>query len=491
VCKNTSVETWDLHGGKNLGESNLRNYVGVLAAFAVALTASWIYWYDGVIVEPRFVFGTAFFAGLLLLADRFPLRVSERSDFSTVEVGLIASVVMLGPFWAAISALPYAVVGGRKDWLRTAYETSCVTVEIYLAGLIFFFASEPLIKGAPEPTAPMIYATFASGITLLGVNNALNMGLLRVKYGQKFEEIWRDLVEPYLLAHALAVLTVVLGVLTLLTSGPVAALVIVAGSIGSQVLVYRSREQVKENYGLQARVESLEKALTTSNATFGTMIIQDLGSRDGYTHRHAAATATYAADLAREMMLDDTHIEQLRTTGLLHNIGLLGLPEDLLLATGKLNSIAQSQLNEHPLRGEKALAAVSEFEEMARWVRWHHERPDGRGYPDKLRGSWIPLEAKILAVAQAYAAMVLDQPRRPGVGPAEAREMLSAGIGTEFDGVVVRAFLRILDTESEGYRMADDHRFVFPSPEARERRRAGLDVAGSGAEEDLGLGLPQ
>ena len=201
------------------------------------------------------------------------------------------------------------------------------------------------------------------------------------------------------------------------------------------------------------------------------MIIQDLGSRDGYTHRHAAATAVYAADLAREMKLDDTRAEQLRMAGLLHNIGLFGLPEDLLLATGKLNSIARSQLAEHPARGEKALAAIPEFEEMASWVRWHHERPDGRGYPDKLRGSWIPLEAKILAVAQAYAAMVLDQPRRPGMGSTEAREELGAGIDTEFDGVVVRAFLRILDTESEGYRMADDYRFVFPAPEELGRPR--------------------
>jgi HD-GYP domain-containing protein (c-di-GMP phosphodiesterase class II) len=209
------------------------------------------------------------------------------------------------------------------------------------------------------------------------------------------------------------------------------------------------------------------------------MIIQDLGRRDGYTHRHAAATAVYASDLGREMKLDDTRAERLRMVGLLHNIGLFGLPEELLLATGKLNSIAQSQLAEHPARGEKALAAIPEFEEMAGWVRWHHERPDGRGYPDKLRGSWIPLEAKILAVAQAYAAMVLDQPRRPGMRSAGAREVLSAGIDTEFDGVVVRAFLRILDTESEGYRMADDYRFVFPAPEERGRPRPSVPETGS------------
>jgi HD-GYP domain-containing protein (c-di-GMP phosphodiesterase class II) len=260
-------------------------------------------------------------------------------------------------------------------------------------------------------------------------------------------------------------------VFALLEYGTVAALVVVAGSIGSQALVYSSREQVKENDELRTRVGSLEEALATSNMTFGAMMIQELGRKDGYTHRHAAATAVYAADLAREMKLGDTHAEQLRMAGLLHNIGLFGLPEELLRATGKLNSIAQSQLAEHPARGEKALAAIPEFEEMASWVRWHHERPDGRGYPDKLRGAWIPLEAKILAVAQAYAAMVLDQPHRPGVGFAEAREKLSAGIDSEFDGVVVRALMRILDTESEGYRMADDYRFVFPAPKDRERTR--------------------
>jgi HD domain len=469
-----------------LGETNLKRYIAVLAAFAVALTASWTYWYD-VVVEPRFIFGAGVFAVLLLLADTFSVRLSERWDLSTVEIGQIAAVVVLGPFWAAIAALPYAVRGGNRDWLRTAYEVSCVTIEAYLAGLVFSFASGPLLTSAPESTAPVVYATFASGIMLLSVNITVGAGVLKVKYGQRFEESWKA-IEPYLLPHAMAVLTVVLGVLTLLTRGPVAALVVVAGSLASQMLVYRSREQVKENRELRARVGSLEEALTASNTTFGTMVIRDLGARDGYTDRHAAATATYAADLAREMKLDDARVGRLRMAGLLHNIGLFGLPEDLLLATGKLNSIAQSRLAEHAARGEAALAAVPEFEEMASWVRWHHERPDGRGYPDKLRGPWIPLEARILAVAQAYAAIVLDQPRRPGMEPVEAREKLSAGIDTEFDGVVVRALLRLLDTESEGYRRADDHRFVFPAPEGRGGAR--LDVPDPRDQDDLGRILP-
>lgn len=315
------------------------------------------------------------------------------------------------------------------------------------------------------------------------VGYVIDSGLLKVKYNQGFGETWREQVEPYLLSDFTSVLTSGLGVLALLVYGPVTALIVLAGSVGSQVLVYRTREQVKENSELQMRVESLEDALATSNTAFGTMIIQELGRRDGYTDTHAVATAVYAADLAREMKLDETHVERLRMAGLLHNIGMFGLPEELLLATGKLNSIAQSRLAEHPARGEEALAAIPEFEEMASWVRWHHERPDGRGYPDKLRGRWIPLEAKILAVAQAYAAMVLDQPRRPSMSFAEAREKLSAGIDTEFDGIVVRALLRILETESEGYRMADDHRFVFPAPDHRRRPQPeaqGLEEAAEG-----------
>ena len=91
-------------------------------------------------------------------------------------------------------------------------------------------------------------------------------------------------------------------------------------------------------------------------------------------------------------------------------------------------------------------------------------------------------------MAQAYAAMVLDQPRRPGMKSVEAREKLSAGIDTEYDGVVVRALLRLLDTESEGYRRADDHRFVFPVPESRGGER--LDVPGSRVQDGLSQILP-
>ena len=440
----------------------LKTYVGVLVTLALSLAVSWVYWY-GFTLELNFVIGALALSVLVLLGDVFPIRVSGQGTVGVWDVGLVVAIAALGPTWAAIVSLPAAFYSGRRDRLRTIFEVGHTFVIVYLAGIVFSFASTPLLEGTTESVANVLYGTLAASLTLIVVNKTIMSILLKIKYGRRIYETWKEDFEPYLPSDAVNVLTAGLAVLALTSYGPVAALVVVGGAIGSQVLVYRSRDKVKENQELRERVRSLEESLTISNTTFG-MMIQDLGRKDGYTHRHAAATAVFGADLAREMKLDDLQVGRLRMAGLLHNIGLFGVPNELLVATGKLNSIAKNELTGHPARGEIALAAVPELREMAGWVRWHHERVDGRGYPDKLRGPWIPLEARILAVAQAYAAMVLDQPRRPGVSFAEAREALISGIETQFDGVIVRAMLRVLDTETEGYHMADDHRFVFPDP---------------------------
>lgn len=433
----------------------------------------------------RFVLGAAVLSCLILLGDMFPVHVGERYTLGVWDVGLITAIAVIGPTWTALAALPSAFYVGKRDWLRVAYEIGHSLVIVYVAGIVFASVSEPLLVSSPGYLPPVLFGTLVSGLALLGANKIINGILLKIKYDQSLLETWRKHNEPYILSDIISLLTASLGVLALVVYGPVAALVVVAGSIGSQVLVYRSRDQVRENRELRERVRSLEQSLTLSNTTFGMMMIQELGRRDGYTDRHAAATAVYAVDLAREMKMDEVRVERLRMAGLLHNIGMFGMPEELLLATGKLNSIAKNQLADHPARGEEALAAVPELKEVASWVRWHHERIDGRGYPDKLRGTWIPFEAKILAVSQAYAAMVLDQPHRPGIKPAEARAELTGGINTEFDGTVVRAFLRILDTETEGYLMADDYRFVFPSPKPAGNSERSLQNPAPGAG-DLG-----
>lgn len=472
VCENTPMDpgsTREDSPGTEVSsenERNLKTFVCVLATLAAALAASWVYSF-GVTSDARFLVGGGTFAVLLLLFDLFPVRVSERWEVSALDVGLVVAIVLMGPVWTAVAALPCAALAGGRDPLRTAYEASRNTVEIFIAGSVFSFAAKPLLleTSAPAQPTPVVYATFIVAIVLLVVNHASDAALLKAKYGQPLAETWEELMRPYLSADAANALTSALAVLALLVYGPAAAVAAVGGAIGGQVMVYRSREKEGENRRLKQEIASLRRSLAGAGTTFGTLAMGALGRKDGRADRHAAATAVYAEDLARELKLEEERVGMVRMAGLLHDIGLLSLPDEILLRDKKPNSVAQSKIAEHPVIGQRALAAVPEFGEMANWIRWHHERPDGRGYPDKLRGAWIPLEAKILAVAQAYATMILDGPRHPGLSPQKARELLVAGIGTEFDAMVTIAFLRVLETETEGYRSADDHRFILSGPD--------------------------
>lgn len=422
-------------------------YVGVLAALAVSLIAALAYQAGGVATDPAFPVGAAVFAGLLLLAGSFPVRVGGHTEISAEGIVATLAVAALGPAWAAAAALPVALLVGGRDPMRAAYEASRRTVEVCAAGAVFSATSAPLLAaGAGGPastatgTAAAVYATLAAGATLLAVNQTLDAGLLKAKYGQGFGQSWRENAAPYLLPDSLAVLTAGMSVLALLAYGPVAAVVLVAGSVGAQALHRAAREGAERSRELAEEVGFLREALGVAGASFGWRVVRELGRKDGLAHRHAAATAVYAADLAREMKLGEERALRLHAAGLVHDVGLVGLPEGLLLQKGRPNSVAQEGLAAHPVKGEEILAAVPGSEDLAQWVRWHHERPDGRGYPDRLRGPWIPVEAKILAAAQAYAALVLDGPARPGIPPREARERLVGGMDAEFDGVVVRAF---------------------------------------------------
>jgi HD-GYP domain-containing protein (c-di-GMP phosphodiesterase class II) len=144
------------------------------------------------------------------------------------------------------------------------------------------------------------------------------------------------------------------------------------------------------------------------------------------------------------------------------DVGLLWVPDDVLLVPeARLNSLGRMHLEEHPVAGEEVLSGLPGLGEAARWVRWHHERPDGTGYPDRLKGAWAPQEARILAVASMYASLVLDGPSAPALNPVEARRVLIAEIGKAVDEGVARILLRLLATEDESYASASDERFVF------------------------------
>lgn len=417
--------------------TRLKNHAAVLSALALTLAASWIYWY-GLRYDPRLLTGAAVATALLIPGAALSGR---RAGPGGDAVILSLSVVFLGPTWAAAAAAPHAALAERADPLRTLCRAGRSVTAAHLAGMPFFgLAPGPLLTSSPGSAAEAALGAATAAAVFL-VSDAAISGILSGRPPPRAE-----LAATHLLPGALCILTAGLTVPALLGYGPAAAAgVLAAGYAGSELPALRARRRAGRVEELEERVKSLEESLMLSGALLGGLLMRELGRRDGYAHRHAAATAVYAQDIARELGLDEERIRRLRLAALLHNIGLSGAPEDP---------------RRHPVEGEKILSAVPGFREISTWVRWHHERPDGRGYPDGLRGPWIPPEARIISVAEAYAAMVLDRPGRPGMSYEQARSELNAGLDTRFDGGVARAFLRILETETEGYRRAGTPRFA-------------------------------
>lgn len=393
------------------------------------------------------------------VSRRFPLDFGK-VEVEVVDVAILAALVFLGPIWALLVAAPAVFY---REPLRTLYSAATHVLILLAAGYVFGVFAEPLLWSARFDSS-LVYAAVAAGAAYCGLDAAINCALLRMKYATPFGELLRTAVVTPIPSDVASVLTALGASYAMVAFGQAAALILFCGAGGALCSLYLVRERQQKVDALSAEVEVLREensAVVSSPLVFADRLVADLGIKDGYTARHAHASALYASDLAKEIGLDATRADRLRVAALLQDVGLVSVPDEVLLTPPrKLNSVGRMHLEQHPVRGERVLSGVPGFGEAAKWVRWHHEREDGTGYPDRLRGEWIPLEAKILATASHYASLVLGDPHRPGLSPGEARRELVGLTGGGLDQVVVRTFLRVLDAEDARYAVAADGRFA-------------------------------
>ena len=219
-------------------------------------------------------------------------------------------------------------------------------------------------------------------------------------------------------------------------------------------------------YGLYQEQRQLADDLSTANETlertnlqFAAALIATLDARDQYTAGHSAAVAIYSRDIVERMGLGAEIQEHAYLCGLVHDIGKIGLPPGLLEKPGALTLEERRQMQEHSAIGERILAHVHEYSEIARVVRHHHERIDGQGYPDGLVEDEIPIVSRIIAVADAYNAMTSNRPYRDAMPSRVARLRLAQAVDSQFDTSVVAAFEAILAGATEDYRLAQRRDF--------------------------------
>ena len=177
-------------------------------------------------------------------------------------------------------------------------------------------------------------------------------------------------------------------------------------------------------------------------------LAEALDIRDTGTAEHSRTVARYAGLMARRLGYAGQRVERIELAGLLHDVGKIGISDRILTKPGPLDEEEWLQMHSHPQIGARLLSRP-ELADLRGWIVAHHERPDGKGYPFGLSHADIPMEARILSVADAYEAMTADRVYRRALAEEAAREELLACAGTQFDAQVVAVFLRALDEKSE------------------------------------------
>jgi HD-GYP domain-containing protein (c-di-GMP phosphodiesterase class II) len=189
--------------------------------------------------------------------------------------------------------------------------------------------------------------------------------------------------------------------------------------------------------------EAAERNLRAGLVNTVHALARAVDAKDGYTHSHSQRVAHYAVELGRKVGLDADRLEQVRTAGVLHDVGKIGIPDGILLKPSALDEDEFTTMRRHSELGRDIIAGAG-MPEISTWVLHLHERFDGRGYPAGLSDSAIPLESRILHCADALEAMTSSRVYRTALPLEAAIAELELGAGTQFDPQVVAALLELV-----------------------------------------------
>jgi diguanylate cyclase (GGDEF)-like protein/putative nucleotidyltransferase with HDIG domain len=183
-----------------------------------------------------------------------------------------------------------------------------------------------------------------------------------------------------------------------------------------------------------------------TGGSFGVLdaLVTAIDNKDHYTRRHSEEVTHMALLIARELNYEEDVLRAVRISGLLHDVGKIAVPDDVLRHPGRLTDEQWSIMKQHPVFGALIVKDLPHLDEVLGGVRHHHERWDGKGYPDALEGEAIPTLGRLLAVPDCYSAMTTDRPYRKGFTAQAALAEIEKSIGTQFDPVIASAFLRVM-----------------------------------------------
>lgn len=442
-------EKADVDQMRAVNPRRLSVYASVLAVTALGL-------FGYLIVSDAYFGPVVVVVGLAVVAafaERGSVRLSSTIEESISALPMLFAAVLFGPLAAMIVAAASMLGDFTRPYLRWGIYTSSRAITGVVVGVLAISTSDAIDSrplGIAVATivaavvAQTLDAAFASiTVYLRGRGGAVETARLLLPVAAAAVPLYAPLVALLAIGYD--------------QFSPWATMLFFVPALAAQRLYTLYQEQRTLSDGLRTANERLESA----NLSFAAALVATLDARDEYTAGHSAAVAVYSRDIASRLGLDEISQQRAHLAGLVHDIGKIGLPSGLLEKEGPLTLEERRVMQKHSEIGERILAKVDTYGEIAEIVRHHHERVDGHGYPDGLTEEAIPLISRIIAVADAYNAMTSNRPYREAMPSRVARMRLAQAVGSQFDTSVVAAFEAILATADEAYRLGQRRDFDF------------------------------
>lgn len=434
-------------------------YVALLALGAVcmliALALARPYWAASFPWSARDTFlGSLVFIAAGAFADHFRVRVGDRVELSASFLSDFLAAVLLGP-------LAGAVVAGAAImswWERGQLQRNLAYLSVFVlsgsvCGIVYLVVGGLFANRSGQIGGiGLAVGGIAAGFAYQFVDYALFVPIAWLRRRVGPVGLFRETVRPFLLFQFFF-LALSLGLAySFKYAGLLGFALLFLPVLG---LIYAFRIYTRE-MELARRLERFSMQMAAS-------MITALDLKDNYTAQHSASVAQYSFDVAQELGLSRREQNLAHLAGLLHDLGKISVPDEVLGSREKLSPEEWEVLKYHSVAGQKILSDMSEFEELSSIVLHHHEWFDGRGYPDGLTGEEIPLLSRIVSVADSYSAMVSERPYRSRRTPEEAIRELERCKALQFDPLVTDAFIRILRRANSDYCTAQhaDFRLQF------------------------------
>jgi putative nucleotidyltransferase with HDIG domain len=450
------------------GEAPLFAYALGLAVVALAITAALLS-LNYTITSPWLILVLAVTAAA---AERGTVRLSSTVEVSIGLLPTLFTAVVFGPL-ASMLVSACSMLGDIRRNSRVPLQHlrwSIYTCSRALTGAAAGLAATGAGKLVQNEIGAIAAAT-AVGALVLGILDVLFVSTTMKLRGERMVDSLRTLVPMSFSSSPVFAPVVALLAVAYQEVSPWTLPLFLAPALAAQRLSALYQEQRRLAEDLAIANDRLERA----NLSFATALVATLEARDRYTAGHSASVARFAAAIAAQMNLTEDEQQLAQLCGLVHDIGKIGLSAGLLEKVGSLSVEERRQMEEHSAIGERILANVDDYSEIASIVRHHHERVDGRGYPDGLEQDEIPLLARIISVADAYDAMTSDRPYRIAMPPQIARLRLAQAADTQFDTNVVAAFEAYLavslkpDVEVRAAALATEVEYSVRASPARAR----------------------